>query len=74
MTPKEIWLRALEEPIGIAISECSASFEQEIIDFRKGNAELFGFYVVRKGTEVWIIRARNLSTVRTDGEYAPVED
>jgi 8-oxo-dGTP pyrophosphatase MutT (NUDIX family) len=73
VTPEQVWARALEEEVGIAIT-CPADFETLLHEYRKGKSELFGFYVFRRGEEVLIVRAKNLSAVRTDGDYRPMEE
>lgn len=73
MTPDQIWTRAKLDEVGIAF-KCDSTLEQQLLDYRKGKDELFGFYIFRRGEEVWIVKAKNLSVVRTDGDYAPMED
>ena len=75
--PKAIWDRALTEPSGCAVSETDlVALEKALYAYRKevGDPELFGFYIVRSETEVKILRATNITSVRTDGEYRPMED
>ena len=75
--PKLIWDRALTEPLGCAVSEADPkAVERALYAYRKevGDPELFGFYIVRSETEVKVLRATNISSVRTDGEYRPMED
>jgi hypothetical protein len=75
--PKLIWDRALTEPLGCAVSETDLKeVERQLYAYRKevGDPELFGFYIVRSETEVKVLRATNITSVRTDGEYRPLED
>ena len=74
MTPKELWAAALADDHGIAVKGDPASLERDLLAFRKGKPELFGFYLVKKADELWIVRARNVSGVRLDGEYRPMEE
>lgn len=65
------------EPRGCAVSETDlVGLEKALYAYRKevGDPELFGFYIVRSETEVKVLRATNITSVRTDGEYRPMED
>ncbi len=74
-TPEEIWSAALEDDYGIKVIDCDpAALEKELFAYRKDKPELFGFYLVKKKDELWIVRARNVSGVRLDGDYRPMEE
>jgi hypothetical protein len=75
--PKKVWDRALTEPLGCAVSEADLKeVERRLYAYRKevGDPEMFGFYIVRSETEVKVLRATNITSVRTDGEYRPLEE
>jgi hypothetical protein len=71
--PKEIWKKALADPVGIAVSKPPPELELELQDYRRktNDPELWGFHVLRKGGEIWIVRA--VGKVRVDGDYRPME-
>lgn len=73
----ELWSLVVDEPFGlkVRVDDIEAA-ERWLYRTRNESKDqrLWGFWLSRRGAELWILRRQNVPEVRTDGAYRPLEE